>query len=1158
MKLTKLELSGFKSFADTVTLTFEEGVTAIVGPNGCGKSNVSDSVRWVLGEQSARLLRGGKMEDVIFQGSAARRPVNVTEVSLYLDNSGGDLPIAYGEVVVTRRLSRSGQSDYLLNGSPVRLRDIQDLLRGTGLGSDAGVVIEAKMIDLLLSDRAEERRSLFEEAAGIGLYRDRKHSTERRLEETAVDLQRVEDLIAEVQSQIRSLARQRGKAERHAKLSEERFTVQLTLAQRHLDKLTEEAAGMEARFAELTQLLPAARQRLGESEGRREDSARSRAAAEAQRTELTRRLASLQVDVGKLDGELALASERLANASSRKVRAAEERTQMEQRAGQASLEQAAASEDHKSAAAEHERIGRELIGRAEAEELVRRRLGERRAVVRQLEQDLQGHAQTLKSLEGERTALEGELASLRERAAQADAHRSNLRLELTAAERRRHGAIERAEALSQEAKSAAGAAEHARHLVAETREREAMNRADRRQAEESLAQMTARRQALEELERDRVGLAPGAAALLAAREDFAGGVMGPLSDFVSSGRENAELAERLLGEWMHAVLVRNEETVRAVQAWHAEHQPGALVLLPIDPGPATPPAGQSFDDRLQADGPGAGWVRAALAGSEILDDSGRVLRRASGAIFLSGVGAPFGPIRRRAELATLTREVEQGEASLAAAEATLHSTVEKLAEVEQTLSQTTAAAERVRDAERQALATSEDLTRRVTNLTREATESDEQLHRVTERLTSSERRLAEIDQALMAGELNRGRVEEELGASRALLTELEAEQEAAREQRAHWQVQEAHLAGTLRAASDRLERASRTRTEAEDAARTLTIELTQLEADIAAVASQQAEWQEALAERRVTLQELEAASVAAEAELARVEASLGMAERDVASARSELETAGDESHQLRIRLTETAGTRRSIVERVEAEWHRPFEQLLESAVLLDLDLETLEAEAVRIVAALDSIGPVNPLAVEEHAEETKRWQFLVTQRDDLVSARQSLIQAIREIDGTARSMFVETFTAIQANFSKVFHTLFGGGECELRLANPDDPLESEIDIHAAPRGKRTQRIHLLSSGERTLVAVSLLFSIYLTKPSPFCLMDEVDAPLDDANVGRFTRLLEEFKDDTQFLVITHNPRTMQSADAVYGVTMQEPGVSTIVGVRLGEQEPTRV
>ncbi|MCA9720996.1 MAG: AAA family ATPase, partial [Gemmatimonadetes bacterium] len=256
MKLTKLELSGFKSFADTVTLNFDDGVTAIVGPNGCGKSNVSDAVRWVLGEQSARLLRGGKMEDVIFQGAAGRRPVNVTEVSLYLDNSDGQLPTPYTEVVITRRLSRSGQSDYLLNRSTVRLRDIQDLLRGTGLGSDAGVVIEAKLIDLLLSDRADERRSLFEEAAGVGLYRDRRHATARRLEETGTDLQRLEDLIAEVQSQLRSLARQKGKAERHKALSEERFAVTIALAQEQLVRLAADAASWEQRHTELGEHLP--------------------------------------------------------------------------------------------------------------------------------------------------------------------------------------------------------------------------------------------------------------------------------------------------------------------------------------------------------------------------------------------------------------------------------------------------------------------------------------------------------------------------------------------------------------------------------------------------------------------------------------------------------------------------------------------------------------------------------------------------------------------------------------------------------------------------------------------------------------------------------------------------------------------------------------
>ncbi len=513
MKLTRLELSGFKSFADTVTLTFEQGVTAIVGPNGCGKSNVSDAVRWVLGEQSARLLRGGKMEDVIFQGSTARRPVNVTEVSLYLDNTDGDLPIAYREVVVTRRLSRSGQSDYLLNGSPVRLRDIQDLLRGTGLGSDAGVVIEAKMIDLLLSDRAEERRSLFEEAAGIGLYRDRKHSTERRLEETATDLQRVEDLIAEVQSQIRSLARQRGKAERSVKLTEEKFAVQITLARRLLEKLSAEAAGMELRFGELTELLPVARRRLAEEEQRREEASRGRAAAEGQRTEIARRLGAVRVEIGKLDGDLALAGERLANATARRARAQEERSQMELRMQQALVERDASAADHDAAAVEHERIRGELAGRAEAEEEVRRRLGEQRAQVRQWEQELQARAQTLRSLEGERTALEGELASLRERTAGATAHRTGLQGELAGAERRRDHTVERAGFLTHESKRAAAEAEHARHLVAEAREQEAMHRSDRRRAEEALAQMTARRHALEELERDRVGLAPAAAAL---------------------------------------------------------------------------------------------------------------------------------------------------------------------------------------------------------------------------------------------------------------------------------------------------------------------------------------------------------------------------------------------------------------------------------------------------------------------------------------------------------------------------------------------------------------------------------------------------------------------------------------------------------------------
>ncbi|MGH7524564.1 MAG: chromosome segregation protein SMC, partial [Gemmatimonadales bacterium] len=325
-----------------------------------------------------------------------------------------------------------------------------------------------------------------------------------------------------------------------------------------------------------------------------------------------------------------------------------------------------------------------------------------------------------------------------------------------------------------------------------------------------------------------------------------------------------------------------------------------------------------------------------------------------------------------------------------------------------------------------------------------------------------------------------------------------------------------------------------------------------LEADSTQVEAQRAAGQASLEEMQQRVNALSIATAEAEAALQAAEIALADREAELVAARNETESMGEEHHRLQLDVAETTSQRSRIVERVEAEWKRPFAALLEAAPPLDLELEALDLEAERIINALEAIGPVNALAVEEHAEESKRLAFLQAQRDDLVAARQSLLQAIKEIDGTARALFEETFNAVSANFLQVFQTLFGGGECELRLTDPSDPLESEIEIHAAPRGKRTQRIHLLSSGERTLVAVSLLFSIYLTKPSPFCLMDEVDAPLDDANVGRFLLLLDEFKIQTQFLVITHNPRTMQAADTVYGVTMQELGVSTIVGVRIAD------
>ena len=1149
MKLTKLQLSGFKSFADTLTVDFGDGVTAIVGPNGCGKSNVSDAVRWVLGAQSARLLRGGKMEDVIFQGAVGRRPVNIAEVSLFLDNSSGLLPIAYQEVQITRRLSRSGQSDYLLNKAPVRLKDIHDLLRGTGLGSEAGVVIEAKMIDLLLSDRASERRSLFEEAAGIGLYRDRKHSTERRLEETALDLQRVEDLISEVQSQIRSLARQKGKAERHNRLVDEKFVVELTLAMRQLDELAEASSGMERRHQTLQQELPAARETLAATEQTREDRSHRRAEVEAQRTEIARRLSEVQVEVGRLDGEIALAQERLANSTRRHQQATEERTQLEGRAQQADRDADAASEERQAATTEFESIERELQERAEAEAKVRSRLVEQRDRVRTLEDQGQNHTHQIKSLEGERSALETDLASLRDQAATATGDVSACQALLATAEDKLRAAQSEYERASEGSRKAVGEADRRRHLVAETRELEASSRAALRRSEETVAQLTARKEVLEELEHGRVGLAPGAASLMAERDRFEDGVLGPLSDYIQSDRDDAALAERLLGEWVHAVLVRDWDAVHEIQAWHEQAGAGTLVLLPsVPPEPAR--RTHPLEERVRISSPVASaWVGAILGGSEILE-SGRGLKQGNGAVLLTSEATPSGPLQRRAELESLGQELDQAQGELADAQATLANAEERLARVERELTEAEAAAETARDAERDAGATKDETERLALGLTRDLHTFEGQLARLNERSESSQARMLDIDRGLTAAELSRAHTEDEVGAARAGMAELETEQESAREARVHWQVQAAHVDARLKAAQEKLDRATQVRTDSATTIERLTEEMTQLNADSAEVTAQQGGWKESRAECRVAALELEAASKDAEKALAAAEEALHDAEQALSMARSTLEDLNEEHHRLELLLAEAAADRRGIVERVETEWKKSLDTLIAEVEPLELELDDLRSESTRIREALEKLGPINPLAVEEHAEETKRLDFLVTQRDDLVAARQSLVQAIREIDTTAKELFTETFATISNHFVNVFQTLFGGGECDLRLTDPDDPLESEIEIHAAPRGKRTQRIHLLSSGERTLVAVSLLFGIYLTKPSPFCLMDEVDAPLDDANVGRFTRMLDEFKKDTQFIVITHNPRTMHSADAIYGVTMQEPGVSSIVGVRL--------
>jgi chromosome segregation protein len=1155
VRLTKLEIHGFKSFADQTELVFEPGVTAIVGPNGCGKSNVSDAVRWVLGEQRARALRGAKMEEVIFQGSSARRAVNLAEVSLHFENNDGALDIPFREVVITRRLSRSGESEYFLNNSPCRLRDIHDMVRGTGLGADSGVVIEGKMVDALLSDKPDERRELFEEAAGVGLYRDRKRSAERRLEETTTDIARIDDLIAEVQSQVRSLSRQRKRAERHTELMARRFTLEVAHASREMDAWRGELARLEERVALLRNEVPAEEERLRGAEAERDTALGERTTAEARRTELSRLVSHQRESTQQLRGEIAVAEERLRNATSRRERAEEERREGDAVAGRVSGELERAHSEFSQLEAALREAEEALAEHARREDELRAELSGARWNVEQGDRALRELREELHRAELDHQSSERERDDLTARRATLEAEQTQL-FDAAEAARRELAAAEDAAAIAAaRVAETTAAADDAREVLQLARERDSTARSDLLRAEELHTALSAKLNALEGLERERVGLAPAAARLLKERGIFGeGAVLGPLSDFISTDASSASLVERFLGATVNAVLVRDRSVAEAVRAWHASATPGPLLLLPVDAVSGDSADGADLPVGLaslvESSSPASGWVRSLL-GRVTSMESGTAFVDSRGAIWLPAAESGPGPLRRRAEIVDLKQAVANSASARHIAAATAESEKAALASADRaSIVAQESASQAARDASETA-DRSAALARQHQRTAREAAEARALIERLAERETATASRLDSL--AMSSREIS-VRIEERaagLAIAREALASAEHKQEEARDQRTTSQIRRAQAQAQVDVASDRQRHLSEEFASASGRLASLQNELTTLSSADAQLTEQISQWQSDLDARQATLEDAEQKLADAERAVREVDEKLSAEEHNLTEMRRRTGSLSEELHAAELRYTELSGRRAAIRERLEAEWKKPVDELLAGAETLELDDETLRSEAALVREQLDALGPVNPLAIEEHEEETKRLSFLTTQRDDLNSAKSSLQQAIREIDTTARALFLQTFVQVRENFRNIFMTLFGGGECDLRLENPESPLDGDIEIHASPRGKRTQRIHLLSSGERALVALSLLFGIFLTKPSPFCLLDEVDAPLDDQNIGHFVRMLNRFKANTQFIVITHNPRTTtEAADAVYGVTMQEPGVSSLVSVRM--------
>jgi chromosome segregation protein len=1171
MKLRSLRLHGFKSFADRTLIEFREGVTAIVGSNGCGKSNTADAVRWVLGEQRASVVRGGKMEDVIFQGTARRRPLHFAEVSLLFSNEDGSVPLPQSEIEVSRKVFREGGSEYSLNRAPCRLRDIHDMLRDTGLGANAYSIIEAGMIDAILSERAEERRALFEEAAGIGKYKDRRRAAQRRLEQAEGDLVRLNDLVGEVESKVRALARQRRKAQRHQELQARRLDLEVAIA-------TEEMASLAASLAR-------AGERLAVLEREEGDSAAELSAAEAvaaerrlEGAELSRlrqgaaaRLDDVRRRLDAREREVLLADERRTHAEMRIAQLVRERQELAERAGRLANESERLGGERARAEGRLEAVRGQLEERGEANAALRATLAAHRQASDAAAGRARDLARDIAQAEGERASLERRQQETEQRIARLVQHEAQLADEIAALGQQTDLWSVQGDSLRLRRDAAAGVAEGAREEIRVLRGREQAAQAELRAADDRLSRLTAQVAAREALEASYEGFSPAVARVMQHRERFPG-VLGPLADFVSAaGVEPGAAAsvESFLGTLLQGLVVEDLAAARRVRAWFRGEWKGGgtLLLLPLDaPGIregaaalAAEPAG------VRGAGAGGAWVPAFLAGVQVVggedpldaypagarvDSLGDTVD-ARGVVRLGQPASGEGILARREALLRLRGERDSAQGGREAAAQARDELREAVADAE----------ERAREADELRRSAEGEIRRleaetaahgaRSARLERERLEMASAIEaarrgavEAAERTSATDARLLALRQAAETAALEADRA----GAG---LAELDARWEAARDEESELRVAVARAEGDLRETERALAEAARGAEGARGRAATLQAEAEELRRSLEGLSgvreAAEEELQALFAER-----DSEASVLAGlEARLGEVEGEAAQAEERARVARRREHERGEERHRLELERAELDSRLVRARERLEVEWARPWEVLAATASAVEEgDVEAWRREAREVAAQVEALGPINMLAVEEHEEEERRLRFLTEQRDDLTRARDDLASAIRQINRTARDVFMETFHVVRENFQRTFHSLFQGGECDVWLADPDDPLESPVEISASPRGKRTQRIHLLSGGERTLTALSLLFAIYLVKPSPFCLFDEVDAPLDEANVGRFVQLLEDFKANTQFIVITHNPRTMEAADWLYGVTMEEPGVSSMVGVEL--------
>lgn len=1200
MHLKSLTLRGFKSFASATTFDFEPGVTAVVGPNGSGKSNVVDALAWVMGEQGAKTLRGGKMEDVIFAGTSGRPPLGRAQVSLTIDNADGVLPIDYSEVTISRTLFRTGGSEYAINGESARLLDIQELLSDSGLGREMHVIVGQGQLDKVLHATPEDRRGFIEEAAGILKHRRRKEKTLRKLEAMQANLTRLGDLTSEIRRQLTPLGKQAEVARRAQSVQ---FEVRDARARLLADDLVElrgsleqevaDETALKARRAEVEAALEIGRLRQAELEQLAAQATPLLNAARDTWYQLSahrERLRSL--------GNLASERRRLLGSTDTVADTGRDPERLEQQAASVRAEQA---ELERGLADRRSALDVAISSRAQAEEAAKAEEQRLTAILRATADRREGLARLAGQVGAARSrveAAEAELGRLRESQTSGEQRRQSAQQEFTALESQIAGVEEGEESLDSDYEDASEALDALTESIAQLSDR-------RQKAEREREALIARRDALQ------VGLErkDGSAQLLASARK---GVLGSVSALldVSPGSENAIASA--LGALADAVAVSDLAVAVDSLQWAKTDDAGRLELLLAGKPSTDPKFGAAA--RAKEARAAAAEVEGAKAALDLVKAEPQISAAIGNALALVVVVPDMRQAREVIERnASLTAVTEAGDVftafSARGGSASAPSQLELLASVEEASQRITVLSAEL---ERSTFELSGANSRRVEAQAavdaalEKLHESDARMASVAERLghlgTTLRSAVGESDRIALAIETAQASIEREQGALGEISERLHAAQEAPLDEEPSTELRDELAAAAVAARATEMETRLALRS-AEEQLTSISNRAASLER--AAATERQARKQAAARAKVRQFQARKAAAVAQGVSLvlqyADVSVDLAARERDaaeelravrdaeLASIRARNEAHSTELAELTdsVHRDELARTQQRL--RIEALENRAIEELGLTAehliteygpdtlvphgpgevtdkwaalrVQVDGDgqpiregipfvREEQEKRLKRAERDLGALGKVNPLALEEFAALEERHQFLASQLEDLKASRKDLLDIIREVDERVEQVFTAAFADTAAQFERVFGRLFPGGEGRLVLTNPEDMLTTGIEVEARPAGKKIKRLSLLSGGERSLTAVALLVAIFKARPSPFYVMDEVEAALDDTNLGRLITIFEELRESSQLIVITHQKRTMEVADALYGVTMRGDGVSTVISQRL--------